>query len=172
MTDDVTNQMVETKELLPEPSQIEEDFNISPEHLEFAKTYLQTLSLEQTATYLGIPIEDATKMYRHKDVKTLIDTAFMESGYMNRHKLVNLMEKIIDSKLEEAQESEIYTDKDLVDLLEKMHKMRMDEMKAQSKLMELEIQKNKKESPRTAVQVNNNTTNYGSLVDRILEGEK
>ena len=38
------------------------------------------------------------------------------------------MENSIEKKMEEAEESEIYTSKDLADLLQMAHKMRIDEM--------------------------------------------
>ena len=41
---------------------------------------------------------------------------------------------MIQSKLDEAQETGMYSNKDLADLLQQAHKMRMDEIKAQADL--------------------------------------
>ena len=41
---------------------------------------------------------------------------------------------MIQSKLDEAQESGVYSSKDLADLLQMAHRMRMDEIKAQAEL--------------------------------------
>ena len=58
---------------------------------------------------------------------------------------------LIDKKLEEADESQIYTNKDLADLIQMAHKMRMDEIKA---MAELEKAKTSNIKSQTNVQIN------------------
>ena len=149
---------------IPEPTVLEEEFNISPEHLEFAKCYLSTLDLEQTATAMRIPIEEATKMFRHKDVKTLVDTAFLDQGYMNRSKISSAMTKIIDQKLDEMEETELASGKDVSELLMMAHKMRMEEMK---------LMQESGPTSQTNILINEaGGKNYNALLGKIYNGGK
>mgnify|MGYP001161502680 CR=1 FL=1 len=72
--------------------------------------------------------------------------------------------------MEEAEESEIYSNKDLADLLQMAHKMRMDEIKAQA-----ELEKAKASSIKTQnnIQVNAEVPfgqgNYGELMKKLLK---
>jgi molybdenum cofactor biosynthesis enzyme len=79
---------------------------------------------------------------------------------------------MIQSKLEEAQETGMYSNKDLADLLQMAHKMRMDEIKAQTDA----------EKATTSIRTQNNVQindgslpfgqgNYGKLMDKLLNGE-
>ena len=70
----------------------------------------------------------------------------------------------------EAEESEIYTNKDLADLLQMAHKMRMDEIKAQA---DLEKAKASNIKSQTNVQINGEVPfgqgNYGELMKKLLK---
>ena len=87
--------------------------------------------------------------------------------------MAETLDKLIDQKLEEAEESEIYTNKDLADLLMMQHKIRMDEVKAQT---ELEKAKNGSIKTQNNVQINTDVPfgqgNYGNLMKKLLEAEK
>lgn len=139
-----------------------ETFRLNPEALEFVEVYLQNLDLDQTANSLGIPRETAVELIKQKEVQRFMDTIFMEQGYMNRFKLSGILEKVIESKLEEAEESGVYTGKDLIDVITLLHKMQMDHAK---------IQRDSAPAKQTNVQVNNYGDNLGSLIDRIVKGE-
>ena len=75
---------------------------------------------------------------------------------------------MIASKLEEAQETGVYSSKDLADLLQMAHKMRMDELKAQT-----EAEKTTGVRSQTNVQINEGVPfgqgNYGKLMDKLLK---
>jgi molybdenum cofactor biosynthesis enzyme len=77
---------------------------------------------------------------------------------------------MIESKLEEAKESGVYSNKDLADLLQMAHKMRMDEIKAQADLQKAEATNVKSQ---TNVQINEGLPfgqgNYGKLMDKLLK---
>jgi hypothetical protein len=81
------------------------------------------------------------------------------------------MDEMIQSKLDEAQETGMYSSKDLADLLQQAHKMRMDEIKAQADLEKLN-QTNIKSM--TNVQINEGIPfgqgNYGKLMEKLLNG--
>jgi len=168
-----------TPELLtPEPTVLDEEFSISPEHLEFAKCYLSCLDLNETAKLMRMDLAEVTRIMKNKSVRTLVDNAFLDQGYMNRSKISSAMSSVIEAKLAEMEETELVSGKDISELLATAHKMRLDEMKLQLKLMELEIMNNKANNnngPKTAVQINNNIgehSNYGNLLQRIVAGEK
>ena len=94
-------------------------------------------------------------------------------GYRNRNNLASVMDDIIASKLEEATETGIYSKKDLADLLQMAHKMRMDEIKAQA---ELEKASSSSIKNQTNVQINEaipfGQGNYGKLMEKLLDGGK
>jgi molybdenum cofactor biosynthesis enzyme len=75
---------------------------------------------------------------------------------------------MIASKLEEAQETGVYSSKDLADLLQMAHKMRMDEIKAQA-----DAEKATAVRTQTNVQINEGVPfgqgNYGKLMDKLLK---
>jgi len=162
---------------VPEPTVLDEEFNISPEHLEFAKCYLSTLDINETAKLMRMDLADVTRIMKNKSVRTLVDNAFLDQGYMNRSKISSAMTSVIEAKLAEMEETELVSSKDISELLATAHKMRLDEMKLQLKLMELEMmgKKANNNGPKTAVQINNNIgehSNYGNLLQRIVAGEK
>jgi len=103
--------------------------SITPEGFDIANTYLEFGSASRAAEELNIPEHEVIQFLKRKDVKDYIDGVYLDTGYRNRNKLANLLDKMIDSKVEEAEESEIYTNKDLFDLITLAHKMRMDELK-------------------------------------------
>ena len=77
---------------------------------------------------------------------------------------------MIDKKLEEADETEIYTNKDMADLLALAHKMRMEEMKAQT-----ELEKARAGTIKNQVNIQDNSGvpfgqgNYGQLLKKLLK---
>ena len=106
-----------------------------------------------------------------REVKKYIDTVYFDMGYRNRNNLANLLDEMIESKLEEAQDSGIYSSKDLADLMMMAHKIRMDELK-----MEIEREKVAGSSIRnqTNVQINDGSgilgqSNYGKLVESLFK---
>lgn len=137
---------------------ISEEFKLDPEALEFTDTYLSTLDLRDTCQQLGITEEDGAEFLRKKEVKRFIDAAFLEQGYMNRFKIVDLMNKAIDSKIEEAEESGMFGKESIMEMLKFMHQMRLDEMKMSQTTQKV-----------TNVQNNNYGSNLGGLLDRIAK---
>ena len=106
-----------------------------------------------------------------REVKKYIDTVYLDMGYRNRNNIGSLLDEMIASKLEEAQESGVYSSKDLADLLMMAHKMRMDEIKAQAELIKAEGTNIKNQ---TNVQINEAVPfgqgNYGKLMEKLLGG--
>lgn len=133
----------------------------APEWLEIANTYLELQSQERVAAQLQVPLHLVAETLARKDVRTYLNEIYLDTGYRNRHKLGDLLDKIIESKLEEAVETGVYSGKDLLDIITLIHKMRMDEAKLQQTTTEIKQQTN--------VQINDTGGNYGKLMERLLE---
>lgn len=77
---------------------------------------------------------------------------------------------LIEKKLEESEETEIYTNKDMADLLQMAHKMRIDEIKAQT-----DLEKAKSQTVKTQVNIQDNSGtpfgqgNYGQLIKKLMK---
>jgi molybdenum cofactor biosynthesis enzyme len=144
---------------------------ISPEGLEIANSYLQFGNIRGVCDYLQVNEQQVVEVLNKREVKKYIDTVYLDLGYRNKNNIGNLLDEMIASKLEEAQESGVYSSKDLADLLQMAHKMRMDEIKAQADLLKAEGSTIKNQ---TNVQINESIPfgqgNYGKLMDKLLNG--
>lgn len=136
---------------------------VSPEMFDVANAFLTYGSVEDTAEQLDIPRHEVAKIIQTPEVRRYLDGVYLDQGYRNRDKLGRLMDKIIESKLEEAEESGVYTSKDLLEILALQHKMRMEEIKATKEASSI---------PGVAVQVNNQfgDSNYGKLMEKLTKG--
>ena len=132
---------------------------LTPECLDIANAYLTYGSAKDTAEQLGIPEYQVVQFLERKDVKDYITGVYLDRGYRNRNKLGAVLDRMIDSKLEEAEESGIYTSKDLLELLQFAHKMRMDELK------------NDNSGPTVNI-ANFGQGNYGQLMEKLLSNDK
>ena len=143
---------------------------ISPEGLEVANTYLQYGNIRAASQDLGIPENQVVEVLNKREVKKYIDNVYLDMGYRNKNLIGAVLDEMIESKLEEAKETGIYSSKDLADLLQMAHKMRMDELKAQA-----ELEKASAASIRnqTNVQINEAVPfgqgNYGKLMEKLLK---
>ena len=153
------------KKNLPTSSPVE-GVAISPENLDIANLYLETNSSEEVARLLDLPREVVTRVLSKREVKAYIDHVYMETGYANRNKLRLVVDKLIDAKLQELDEAEIGSSKDILELLQFAHKMRMDELKAMKEIAETNIK------TQNNVQINAGGDNYQALLSRLLDGAK
>lgn len=142
---------------------------ISPEGMEIANSYLQFGNIRAVSDELRVSEEKVAELLNKREVKKYIDTVYLDLGYRNRNNIGKLLDEMIESKLEEAQESGVYSNKDLADLLTMAHKMRMDEIKAQA-----DLEKAQAGNIRTQnnVQINSEVPfgqgNYGKLMEKLL----
>ena len=113
---------------------------MSPEGLEIANSYLEHGSIPAVCADLGVQENEVSEMLNKREIKQYIDTVFLDTGYRNRFKISETLDMLIEKKLEESEETEIYTNKDMADLLQMAHKMRIEEMKAQTELKKAEAQ--------------------------------
>ncbi len=97
--------------------------NIAPENLEIANSYLSTGSAIKTAEQLAITPDKVMDVIEKREVKAYIDGVYLDQGYRNRFRLAELLDEVIEHKIEEARESDVYSTKDLADLISLAHKM-------------------------------------------------
>lgn len=143
---------------------------ISPEGLEVANSYLQFGNINGVTQYLGVPENKVVELLNKREVKKYIDTVYLDMGYRNKNNIASVLDEMIENKLEEAKETGVYSSKDLADLLQMAHKMRMDEIKAQA---ELEKIQSTSVRSQTNVQINEGVPfgqgNYGKLMEKLLK---
>lgn len=143
---------------------------ISPEGLEIANAYLELGNVPAVSARLNVAEQDVSEFLAKREVKNYIDTVYLDTGYRNRFKLGSVLDDLIERKLEEAEESEMYSNKDLADLIQMAHKMRMDELKAQA---EMEKAKASQIKTQNNVQINAEVPfgqgNYGELMKKLLK---
>ena len=145
---------------------------ISPESIEIANAYLETGDITAVSAVLNVPRDVVSEYLNKREVKKYIDSVYLDTGYRNRSKLAEVMDTLIDKKLEEAEETEMYSNKDLADLLQMAHKMRMDELKAQAEADKANVASVKTQNN---VMINSEVPfgqgNYGALMDKLLKSE-
>ena len=143
---------------------------ISPEGLEVANAYLELGNIQSVCVRLKLDEGECSEILAKREVKGYIDQVYLDTGYRNRFKLATALDDLIDKKMEEAEESEIYSNKDLADLLQMAHKMRMDEIKAQA-----DLEKAKASNVKNQINIQNNGEvpfgqgNYGELMKKLLK---
>ena len=143
---------------------------ISPEGLEVANSYLTFGNIRAVVEQLGVAENKVVELLNKREVKKYIDTVYLDMGYRNKNNIASLLDEMIGSKLEEAKESGVYSNKDLADLLQMAHKMRMDEINAQAQLQKAEASNVRSQ---TNIQVNEGVPfgqgNYGKLMEKLLK---
>lgn len=147
-----------------------EVLEIDPEGLEVANTYLQCQDISKTADDLGISRELVASTLGRREVKAYVDSVFFNLGFNNRFKMRNLMDAIISRKLQEMDEADIGSNKDISELLALSHKMTVE-------LMDREIALEKLKSGNVKVQTNvqindaGGGSRYGSLIQQLLQSD-
>lgn len=144
-----------------------EALEISPEGLEIANCYLQTPNIREVSETLGVTPEMVAQILGRREVKAYIDQIFYSTGFNNRFKLRGLMDAIIKKKLQDMDESETGSTKDISELLALSHKMTMEMM---DKEIKLETLRNaNKINTQTNIQINApGGSKYTSLIERLM----
>jgi DNA-binding MarR family transcriptional regulator len=125
---------------------------LDPVVLALANDYLSGKGVGEIAEEYGITEDRVTAVIEKKEVKNYIDSVFATQGYLNRIKRINLINQVIDQKIQEAVETGIYSKKDLLDWMKH--------------LQEVETAlKPKQSGPAVAVQINN----YDKLMKDLME---
>lgn len=146
--------------------------DIAPENLLIANSYLKCGNIDAVIQSTGMPREVIARVLSQSEVKRYIDTVFLDTGYRNRNNIAAAMDSIIATKLAELEEAELGSGKDIADLLQMAHKMRMDELAMMAKLEEARAKSDTIKN-QTNIQINEGPQgNYGDLVRKILATPK
>jgi len=127
-----------------------------PETISLVNTYLaEGMDTQRTALVLGISREDVITQLDKRDNKLYLSTLLKEVGYSNSEKLKSLMDTVVEKKLEECLESDIYSNKDIAELIMLRHKLN--------------------EEPKTAAptnQTNVQINGYNALLEKLMHDPK
>lgn len=144
---------------------------IQPESLQIIETYIANGSdIEQTALALGTTANVVSSHLNKRESRVYLDNLFASAGFRNRDRMFGLLDEIVNAKIDEMAESESTSKLDIVELLEKVHKMKMQELQLSIKLAEAE---------KNIPSVQNNTQinitggeSYNKLLEKIINGGK
>ena len=78
---------------------------ISPEGLEIANAYLELGNIPAVCARLSIDEAKASEFLAKREVKAYVDQVYLDTGYRNRFKLAEVLDTLIDAKLEEAEKA-------------------------------------------------------------------
>jgi len=126
---------------------------LDPVVLALANDYLSGQSVEEIAETYGISEDRVTAVIEKKEVKNYIDSVFATQGYLNRIKRINLINQVIDQKIQEAVETGIYSKKDLLDWMKHLQEV------------ETSLKPKQSQGPAVAVQINN----YDKLMKDLMD---
>ena len=134
---------------------------MAPENLEVANAYLSTGNALVAATSLGCSPDQVYEILEKSEVKEYINSVYLDQGYRNRFRLAELLDEVIENKLQEARDSDQYSSKDLVDIIALAHKMSEDHRKTSTASTNIKQQN---------VQINSpfGEGNYGKLMEKLL----
>ncbi|AHN83584.1 putative terminase, small subunit [Escherichia phage SP15] len=149
---------------------------MSPEGMDVIEAYLQCGSdVPSAARSLGMSEIAFRDIMNRSEVKNYLNDIFMESGFRNRDRLFGVLDEVIKRKLEELEETGMGSDQDIMDILWKAHKMKMEEMKM---MVELEKAKAAVRAPANQTNIQNNIIagagdqNYMDLITSLATGGK
>lgn len=125
---------------------------LDPVILALANDYLSGKAIDEIAEEYGITEDRVTSVLEKREVKSYVDSVFATQGYLNRIKRINLINAVIDSKLQEAMETGIYSKKDLLDWMKHLQEVES-------------ATKPKQTGPAVAVQINN----YDKLMKDLFD---
>lgn len=147
-----------------------ETLTISPEGLEVSNCYLQNPDIHKVSTLLSISPEIVSSILERKEVRAYINSIFFSTGFNNRFQVRDLMDTIIKKKLQDMDESEMGSSKDITELLALSHKMTIELMDKEIQLEKLREGNNLKS--QTNIQINEGTggSKYSSLIEQLIRG--
>lgn len=127
---------------------------VDPKHLILANELLSGKSIPQISEEYGLTSDQVTAVVERGEVKRYIDSVYMSQGYLHRSRRMRIINEVIDEKLAEARETGVFSKRDLLDWLKLLNDMEKDSRPKQ---------------PTTAVQVNNQTNNYSTLLNDLFD---
>jgi len=138
---------------------------ISPEGARIANTYLASAcSLKDASHNLNLPTHEIAATLQDPLVKTYVNSILRENGYRHMVKIAEKLDDLVDLKWAELEEAEMGSNKDIAELLNLAHKMRLD----MSKLLQTDMASN---GPTSLKQTQVNVYgpgNYGKLMEKLI----
>lgn len=144
-----------------------ETLAISPEGLEIANCYLVHQNVLKVSEELSVSPELVVDFLDREDVKLYIGGVFRDLGFNNRFKMRRAMDVLISKKFQELEESGMGSTKDIADLLALSHKMTMEELDREIALEKVKS-KNSTIKSQVNVQINDHGSNYGNLLEKLM----
>lgn len=126
---------------------------LDPVFLSIANDYLSGKSVNDMAEEYNLPADRITSVLEKKEVKSYVDTVYATQGYLNRVKRIDLINQVIEQKMQDALETGVLSKKDLLDWLKLLNDMEG-------------AAKPKQNGPAVAIQVNN----YEKLMKDLVNG--
>jgi hypothetical protein len=115
-----------------------------------------------TSQVLEIPTHDLSAQLQEPLVREYVVSILKEHGMQHMEKIASKMDDLIERKWEELEEAEVGSNKDIAELLNIAHKMRMDMQKHLAE--DTKAVKNQKN-----IQVNNfDGSNYHKLIEKLV----
>lgn len=152
-----------------------EVLQISPENLEIANAFLQLQDAQKVAHELDIPVDMVSRILGRSEIKAYVNQVFFDIGFNNRFRMRELMDTLIKKKLQDMNESETGSNKDILDILAQSHKMSMELMDREIALEKLRAQNSANGiKSQVNVQINEGLgdgTKYGALISKLISGE-
>lgn len=127
---------------------------VDPKHLILANELLSGKSIPQIAEEYGLTNDQVTAVVDRGEVKRYIDSVYMSQGYLHRSRRLQIINEVIDEKMAEARETGVFSKRDLLEWLKLLNDMERD---------------SRPKTPTTAVQVNNQTNNYSTLMQDLFD---
>ncbi len=133
---------------------------MAPENLEVENAYLSTGNAVVKANHLGCTPDQVYEILEKSEVKDYINSVYLDQGYRNRFRLAELLDEVIENKIQEARDSDQFSSKDLVDIIALAHKVSEDHRKTS----------NTTNIKQQNVQINSpfGEGNYGKLMEKLL----
>jgi hypothetical protein len=152
-----------------------EVLQISPENLEVANCFLELQDTQRVADTLDLPVDMVTRILGRQEIKAYVNQVFFEVGFNNRFRMRELMDTLIKKKLQDMQESETGSNKDILDIIALSHKMSMEQLDREIALEKLK-QGTQASGIKSQVNVQINDglgdgTKYGALINKLLTGD-
>ena len=143
---------------------------ISPEALQVANAYLQNPDLAKVAEDLDIPKELVSDILDRKEVRAYINNVFFSLGFNNRFQMRDLMDTIIKKKLQEMDESDTGSTKDITEILALSHKMTIELLDKEIALEKIRTANSLKNQVNVQINDNAGGSKYSSLIEQLIKG--
>jgi vacuolar-type H+-ATPase subunit H len=111
---------------------------------------------------------EVAEILDNRYVKKYIDNVMQEAGFRQMNKLEEIMNELIEKKMQELAEAEVGSSKDIADLLALANKMANDKAKLlheKAKEEKVLLQKN------TQFNIYDSASSYGKLMEAIASGK-